>query len=383
MKLCNRGLSVVVLEARDRVGGRIRTFLPPDGGPPAELGAQVVHGDANPLWKLLGELGPVSAHRQATPRVLLSGKLLHIGVLTRLGIPPWALESRLPAVDEPVQASLSEWGASAGPPGVAAEWFRQNWAADPGDLSAAGLLAARAADRSGTGEYDVEGGLRTIVDKLAAGLDIRTGTPVRELTFGPGGVTAHTSSGAFTAGRAVITVPPPVITSGRLAIPGLPDRKLAAAGRLPLGDGCCAVVTLSAPAPDSSLVFDATGGAGFVRCLRGRPEVVVVAKGPAAVRARAALAEPAGVSGLLADALPWTAGAAVTGIELADWGADEWIGGSFTYPAVGSAGAAAAWAEPVGGTLYFAGEAAAPGPASVQGAMASGAEAANRIMEEL
>ncbi|MEV1206570.1 FAD-dependent oxidoreductase, partial [Microbispora rosea] len=47
------GLAVTVLEARDRVGGRVRTHRPSDGGPAMELGAQVVHGDRNPVWDVL------------------------------------------------------------------------------------------------------------------------------------------------------------------------------------------------------------------------------------------------------------------------------------------------------------------------------------------
>jgi protoporphyrinogen oxidase len=50
----NTDLSVVVLEAEDRFGGRIHT-VQRDGGF-IELGAQWIHGkDENPLWKYVVE----------------------------------------------------------------------------------------------------------------------------------------------------------------------------------------------------------------------------------------------------------------------------------------------------------------------------------------
>src|SRR5579884_4455016 len=42
--LAERGLTVVVLEARDRIGGRVATIRPEGSGLPVELGAEFVHG---------------------------------------------------------------------------------------------------------------------------------------------------------------------------------------------------------------------------------------------------------------------------------------------------------------------------------------------------
>ena len=44
--LMRRGHSVLVLEARDRIGGRIWTRIEPDLSVPLELGAEFIHGDA-------------------------------------------------------------------------------------------------------------------------------------------------------------------------------------------------------------------------------------------------------------------------------------------------------------------------------------------------
>lgn len=55
--LKNSGLSVCVLEARDRIGGRVLTVRPQTCRFPIELGAEFVHGEKNPLWDLILESG--------------------------------------------------------------------------------------------------------------------------------------------------------------------------------------------------------------------------------------------------------------------------------------------------------------------------------------
>src|SRR5437773_9499532 len=50
--LARRGRPVVVIEARDRVGGRVFTLKNPDFPAPLELGAEFVHGRSPALWKL-------------------------------------------------------------------------------------------------------------------------------------------------------------------------------------------------------------------------------------------------------------------------------------------------------------------------------------------
>ncbi len=119
-----------------------------------------------------------------------------------------------------------------------------------------------------------------------------------------------TASGVSLRARAVVvTVPPHVVTAGRLALPGLPPRKRAAAEILRPGDACCAVLTMSRPAPQSVVVFDADGAIGFIRCDEGRPEVLIVAKATAAASVRDAL-RSGRITDLTERALPWTRGAA-------------------------------------------------------------------------
>jgi monoamine oxidase len=68
-----------------------------------------------------------------------------------------------------------------------------------------------------------------------------------------------------------------------------------------------------------------------------------------------------------------------------DWTADPFARGAYSYPLVGGADAGAALAEPVEGTLFFAGEACAPEGenGTVDGAIESGRAAARAVLDAL
>ncbi|MFH8385380.1 flavin monoamine oxidase family protein [Kitasatospora sp. NPDC018058] len=385
--LRRQGLDVVVYEARERLGGRIHTFQPADGGPPLELGAQVVHGEHNPVHELLGPGRTAAVPRRVTARIVEDGADRPMGTLSIGRRAPWQLEAMLHRAPGVTGLSVGTWlraHGSTGPEAAAViEWFRQNWAAEPEQLSAAAVAEAHRQDTVGEGEFAVEGGFARLPERLAGGLEVRLGEPVRELAYEPGRVTVRTGTGAAVARAAVLTVPPAVLAGG--AIAGLPENKLAAAARLPAGDGYCAVVTLDRPAPDTVIVFDVDGRTGFTRCAAGRPEVLVVAKAGAAAELRAAAADRTALAGLLATVLPWTSGAAVLDLAFADWGRDPYAGGAFTAPRAGLEEAARQWAEPVDGTLFFAGEATVAGERLpwVQGALESGERAAEDLLKAL
>ena len=386
--LSRHAIPAVIFEARDVAGGRIRTYRPPDGGPALELGAQVIHGDQNPLLDLAGHglPGARSPQSQPVPRTaaawaVLHGRLTPLGALARGGIPPWAVEPRLTADGDDIP--VAQWLARQPITGdhllAAAEWFRQNWAAEPAELSALGVVAARRGDATGDGERAFDDGYRSLTDALAPTADIRLRRPVRALSWEPGRVELSTADGTLaTARAAVITAPPPVIAGRRLMITPLPERKAAAASALRSGDGLCAVATLTRAAPESAVVFDADGQRGFVRATAGRPEVLIVAKARAAGAVRAA-----SLPDLVGRVLPARMAAEVASIRIADWGRDPWAAGVFSYPAVGAGWAGPAWAEPVQRTLFFAGEATTAGslPPTVHGALRSGLRAAGQIVE--
>jgi monoamine oxidase len=392
--LAENGAEVVVFEAADRIGGRIRTSgaptsgVPWEEGPP-ELGAQVVHGVRNPVLALLGDAA-VRIPRVPSALAIAGRRLVPIDSLARNGNAPWMVEERITADPGPAPSSVADWLGARVPDAVdrrnAAEWFRQNWAGAPEDLAARGIAAARRGESSfGRGAFGSHDGLSTVPRRLAAGLDVRLGQAVRRVRGRPGEaelwVSGRGNRTEVHAARAVVvTAPPPVVAAGRLVIEDLPTVKLAAAQALALGDGYCVLATLDRAAPDTAEAFDADGRSGFIRSYARRPEVLVVAKAGAAAAVRAAVAT-GGLTSLLAAALPWATGARVVGTEIADWGADQWITGAFTFPRVGTHWAPGTWARPVAGTLFFAGEATwAQGMPQMHGAMASGERAARELL---
>jgi len=50
--LSRAGRKVLVLEARDRIGGRVYTHRDPESPVPNELGAEFVHGKSPSLWQI-------------------------------------------------------------------------------------------------------------------------------------------------------------------------------------------------------------------------------------------------------------------------------------------------------------------------------------------
>ncbi len=53
--LSGAGVAVTVLEARDRIGGRIHTLTSERGEHPIELGAEFIHGERVETWQVIRE----------------------------------------------------------------------------------------------------------------------------------------------------------------------------------------------------------------------------------------------------------------------------------------------------------------------------------------
>ncbi len=69
------GRSVLVLEARDRIGGRIWTRLEPELAVPVELGAEFIHGDSPESWELLRQVGAAAVDTSGEHWSLIGGRL--------------------------------------------------------------------------------------------------------------------------------------------------------------------------------------------------------------------------------------------------------------------------------------------------------------------
>ncbi len=84
----------------------------------------------------------------------------------------------------------------------------------------------------------MDGALSGVVQRLAAGLDIRTSWPVSHIAYDAGGAVLHGPAGAvIRARKVVVTVPLPVLQRQQLAFsPPLPPPKQQAIERLRMGN---------------------------------------------------------------------------------------------------------------------------------------------------
>ena len=243
------GVDVVVVEGRDRIGGRTHTI--DVAGAAVDLGGSWIHnGAGSPMLPLVDALG---IERMPASNV---GIALGASVLNRAaGIFP-DTDARTALTGAMAGLMTSAMDAGALEPGLGLEQAMGKLLAaiDPGVRATLGALLAmnegKDADEvdfttfasaffgAGADHEDVmpRGGYRTVVDHLADGLDIRTAHPVQRVEQGPNGVTVHTSSGSFAGTHAVVTVPLGVLKSHSIAFdPVLPAAHAEAIDRVGFG----------------------------------------------------------------------------------------------------------------------------------------------------
>jgi monoamine oxidase len=414
-ELRRRGASVVVLEARDRIGGRIHTLHDERLPLPVELGAEFVHGEAPRTRRILAEAGLTTCDIGGEHRTARAGKIARtapwlaidrvLGRISRRGRDRSCAEhlaglrDRLPASD--LRA--------------AREFVEGFHAADPRDLSAQSIAPGPGERATGTAVHSarVLGGYDQLPRWLARELEgaIRLRSPVEAIAWRRGRVELTLAAGApgerrVAARAAVVTVPlgalaAPVTGVGGLRFEPEPVPLRRALDRLAMGAVMRLVVAFR-DAPWSAVPkARADGGLerlSFLHTPGGRvgvwwtayplewPLAVAWSGGPPA--AALAVSGPKRVETTaiaeLAAALGIPRRAVTSRVQEAwqhDWHGDPWSRGAYSYARVGGAGAARALARPVEETLFFAGEATDGGgrTGSVEGALASGLRAARQV----
>jgi monoamine oxidase len=384
--LVGAGLDVIVVEARDRIGGRIHTLR--EGGEIVEVGAHVVHGDRAVTLSILEEAGlAVAPLDPAEIVVWIDGRPSRIPELAAGDVlPPWSLEEFLVRVDKAEGSVADLFDAlplAAVERRIGEDWLLQTWGAPAAELSAAELAALKRASTAGGGQFVVVAGYDELAARLAHGIDVRLELGVRRIAVAARSVEVGGERGESLRARSVVvTVPPAVVVGEGIDFhPALQPAKLESARQLPLCDAIVVVIRVATPAGRSSWDFVVGPLGGYWQTRASSRFRVGVVKGLPAQRVRDLVRREA-FPAVLTRLLPGPAADEVEDVHVVDWGADQFSLGAFTYPAAGARDAARAWAAPIGTSLFFAGEATCweRHRGLVHGALESGRRCADEVL---
>lgn len=368
--LAEAGLSVVLLEAAERVGGRVRTVRLAGSDWPVEAGAEFVHGRPPELLKLIEEAGLTLVERE--------GKFYSFEN-ERLREAEWE-NSAFEVLDElpengdmPFNRFLQRKKLSPKTEARLRDYVEGFNAADARVIGTAALRRQQQAEEAIEGDriFHIREGYDRIplflLDRfLTAGGQAHLSSRVTEIQWNPGEVRIRTANPAVAeirTLRVVMALPLGVLKVDGIKISPLPEPAAKAIHSLAMGS-----------ATRITLVFreqfwkQAASGLSF---LFASGEAVPVWWNPAEDSALLTgwLGGPRAASGptgeALRDAALTTLGKIFAREDLTelllDWNSHDWQRdplalGAYSYVPVGALEASAALAQPFEDTLYFCGE---------------------------
>ncbi|MBC8172368.1 MAG: FAD-dependent oxidoreductase, partial [Chitinophagales bacterium] len=235
-ELSKNGLRVLVLEARNRIGGRIDTIHPPGFSKPIESGAEFIHGNLPVTKKLVQEAGLKTNITGGIAIRLQNGKFTSDDFF----IPDWEIfERQLRGLeyDMPIAGFLQTYFHD--PAYEQLRNYIKGYAEgyDAADTRFASTFALRDEwlQKEYETQYRVAEGYSALLYFLASdipknGSSIKLSAPVKEIRWKSNEAEVHTISGEiFKAAKTIITVPLGVLQTGNfLFSPALPDKINAA-----------------------------------------------------------------------------------------------------------------------------------------------------------
>jgi len=404
-ELAVAGRRVCIVEARDRVGGRVHTLQPEGFTQPIEAGAEFMHGEVPLTRSLLREAGmPWQATVGRTYQLQAGQVQPEADYFAQL--PPLLAKLDELAEDMPLADFLAQEFAGAAHATLRdfATQFAEGYdAADATRVSAWALRDEWAAGGADDSPRPV-GGYGPLLHWLAgqaqaAGATLHLATPIRQISWQPGAVVARAFNGTlYEAQQVLCTVPlgvwqlAPTAAGYLHVVPEIPTHRAAAAQ---LGFGPVIKIVLEFDTafwhdrlPELEfLLSDAPLPTWWSQLPSPVPQLTGWLAGPAAQRLRTAPVETilqqalASLSYLLATPLA-ALHARLRAHHVHNWGAEPYAHGAYSYPTVGAPAARAALAAPVADTLFFAGEGVYEGPAAgtVEAGLVSGQVAARLLL---
>ncbi len=409
--LTDCGMRVVVLEARDRIGGRTHTERA--DGWVTDMGASWIHGiDDGPVHEVARSFGMPMTEFTVGSFQVDSRPIAYYGPDGTLldSAQTAAFAADIHTFDQALVATVAASAPRTSYGQVVEQTLTSfSWDEDRGqrvrefmqhrseeqygawidDLDAHGL------DDDATNGIEVifPEGFDQLAAGLAQGLDVRLGHEVRKVYWSEGGgVQVETALGTFFAEQTVVTVPVGVLQSDDFVIePPLPQEAQKALDgfhmnafekvflRFPYrfwNEGVYAIRRQGEAAKWWHSWYDLTA-------LHGEPTLLTFAAGPCAVETRGWNDEQivgsvlASLRDIFGEDIPLP-----DDIRITRWQDDPFARGSYAYMSVGShTDDHDLLSTPIGGVLHIAGEATwTDDPATVTAAMCSGHRAAERVL---
>ena len=382
-ELARAGCSVLVVEARNRVGGRCETHRVAGLPVPVELGAEFIHGRPEATMSLLKTASVAAVDSTRTQLVAFDGRLHSTNIFTQaqrvarrkfkgkdLSFKRFLEKQRLPRLTRALATMMVQGFDAADPASASAKEIIQEWSA--------GAL--------GASQPRPWGGYGPLLEFLAKKISVQLETVVRTVRWSRGAVEVQgTSRGqpwGASAPRAIITVPIGVL-------PALVKEKGDALARLESGPVIRVALAFhdafwekkhpgvaffhSPDAPFPTFWTPLPMHAPLLTCWAGGPKAARLTGSSEENLLDQALQSVRSVFGNIVDPRAFL---------VHDWQADPFARGGYSYVKVGGTGAREELAKPLDDTLYFAGEATdVEQSGTVGGALASGIRAARQILK--
>jgi monoamine oxidase len=395
-RLAAAGLTVTLLEARNRLGGRI--FTQHHDGYPVELGAEFVHGKPPEIMQAVKAAGLKTAEAAGEFRSKIGGRWEDSeNIMTEVD----DLFDKIPTdgPDQSFRQYIDGTEYSAEVKDQAMRFVEGFHAADPDRVGIHWLLKTTRAEESIDGDTSLRlrDGYSKLVETLAdeiAGQRILLDTAVHAIRWRPGAVTVETSRGNFGAPQVVITLPLGVLQAGSVEFdPPLTEKdeamKLLSMGPVIRVSLCFQDKFWEADPHMRDLSFLFTDNDYFPTWWTSNPLPYPILTGWAAGRYGRTLTgkNESQITGIAISALAQILDRSAADLKLEanfvhDWQRDVFSRGAYSYGNVDGAEAGRQLAKPLAGTLFFAGEATnfEGHNGTVNGAMNSGIRVADEIL---